>query len=86
MDARGWNVERLQKPPNLHLVVTPAHKEAVQPFLSDLRETADEARAKGPTPGGSAAMYGMLNTLPDRSRVHTVILDFVESMTRTEGG
>lgn len=84
LDARGWNVERLQKPPNLHLVVTPAHKDAVAPFLSDLREAADEARAKGPTPSGSAAMYGMLNTLPDRSRVHTVILDFVEGMTRTD--
>ncbi|MGQ9571797.1 MAG: aminotransferase class V-fold PLP-dependent enzyme [Dehalococcoidia bacterium] len=84
MDTRGWNLERLQKPPNLHLVVTPAHRAAVEPFLADLREAVEEVGTKGPTPGGTAAMYGVLASLPDRSSVHNVILDFVEGMTRPD--
>jgi len=84
MEARGWNLEFLQKPPNLHLVVTPAHRDAVAPFLADLREAADEVSSKKPTPSGTAAMYGVLSTLPDRTRVHTVILDFIEGMTQPD--
>jgi sphinganine-1-phosphate aldolase len=84
MDARGWNLELLQKPPNLHLVVTPAHRDAVGPFLADLREAAEEVSSKKPAPSGTAAMYGMLSTLPDRARVHTVILDFIEGMTQPD--
>ena len=84
MGARGWDLERLQKPPNLHLVVTPAHEQAATPFLADLREAAQEVSSKEPGSGGTAAMYGMLESLPDRAGVHKVILDFVEGMTRLE--
>ena len=82
--TRGWDLERLQKPPNLHLVVTPAHEQAATPFLADLREAAQEVSTKEPGSGGTAAMYGMLEALPDREGVHKVILDFVEGMTRLE--
>lgn len=84
MIARGWDLERLQKPPNLHLVVTPVHTEAAQPFLVDLREAAREAASKEPIEGGTAAMYGMLESLPDRGQVSKVILDFIDGMTRLE--
>ena len=84
MDTRGWQLERLQRPPNLHLVVTPAHRDAVQPFLSDLAQAAREVASSGPTTGGTAAMYGMLNSLPDRGQVRTIILDFIDGMTRLE--
>lgn len=86
MDARGWTLERLQLPPNLHLVVTPAHAQAVEPFLSDLAEAAREVADRGPAPGGTAAMYGMLGSLPDRARVQSVILDFIDGMTRVQRG
>lgn len=84
MESRGWNLEALQRPPNLHLVVTPAHREAVEPFLADLREAAEEVSTKKPTPSGTAAMYGVLSTLPDRTRVHSVILDFIEGLTQPD--
>ena len=84
MGDRGWNLERLQKPPNLHLVVTPAHKDAAKPFLTDLRDSAQEVSSKEPGSGGTAAMYGALEALPDREGVHKVILDFVDGMTRLE--
>ena len=84
MGDRGWDLERLQKPPNLHLVVTPAHKDAAKPFLTDLRDSVQEVSSKGPGSGGTAAMYGALEALPDREGVHKVILDFVDGMTRLE--
>ena len=84
MASRGWNLERLQKPPNLHLVVTPAHTEAAAPFLADLREAAQEVSSTKPGSSGTAAMYGMLEALPDRAEVSKVILDFIDGMTRLE--
>src|SRR3990170_1387542 len=33
MDARGWNMDRQQKPPSLHIMVTPAHAGIVPQFL-----------------------------------------------------
>ena len=85
MSARGWEVERLQRPPNLHLVVTEAHTAAAAPFLADLRECAAEAAAKGSGGDGSAAVYGSLDALPDRGKVDEVILSFVDRMTNLEG-
>ncbi len=84
MDARGWNMDRQQKPPSLHIMVTPAHQGIVPQFLSDLDECARSLTAEGPAPGGSAAMYGMLGTIPDRSAVRKVILDFIDGLTRGE--
>ena len=84
MANRGWDLERLQRPPNLHLVVTPAHTEAAGPFLADLAEAAREVSGKEPGSSGTAAMYGMLGSLPDRGQVSKVILDFIDGMTRLE--
>lgn len=84
MAKRGWDLERLQKPPNLHLVVTPAHEKAAKPFLADLREAAREVSSQEPGSDGMAAVYGALEALPDREGVHKVILDFVDGMTRLE--
>jgi glutamate/tyrosine decarboxylase-like PLP-dependent enzyme len=78
MDTHGW------QPPKLHLVVTPAHKPIVESFLSDLKAATESVAAEGPTPGGRAAMYGMLGTLPDRSAVEKVILDFLDRSTQSK--
>lgn len=82
MDARGWHLDRQQMPPKLHLVVTPAHREIVGPFLADLEAATQSVASEGPTPGGSAAMYGMMGTLPDRAAVHKVIQDFMDRMSQ----
>jgi len=82
MDARGWHLDRQQLPAKLHLVVTPAHKEIVGPFLADLEAATRSVVSEGPTAGGSAAMYGMLGTLPDRGAVHKVIQDFLDRMSQ----
>jgi len=83
LDASGWHPDRQQMPPSLHLMVTPAHRDIVEPFLADLR-TAVRGAAQGPAPSGSAAIYGMLGTVPDRGVVRKVILDFIDGLTRPE--
>jgi glutamate/tyrosine decarboxylase-like PLP-dependent enzyme len=84
MDTRGWQLDRQQMPPKLHLVVTPAHKEIVGQFLADLEAATKSVATEGPAPGGRAAMYGMLGTLPDRSAVEKVILDFLDRSTEAK--
>jgi glutamate/tyrosine decarboxylase-like PLP-dependent enzyme len=84
MDARGWHLDRQQMPPKVHLVVTPAHREVVGEFLADLKAATESVATTGPAPGGTAAMYGMLGTLPDRGAVQKVILDFMDRVTQPE--
>ncbi len=37
MDARGWHLDRQERPPALHMMVTPNHAQIVERFLDDLR-------------------------------------------------
>jgi sphinganine-1-phosphate aldolase len=82
MDAKGWHLDRQQMPPKIHVVVTPAHAAIADRFLADLRESAAAVAKDGPAPGGRAAMYGMLGTMPDRGAVAKVVSDFIDRMTQ----
>jgi glutamate/tyrosine decarboxylase-like PLP-dependent enzyme len=84
MDARGWRMDRQQRPPCLHQMVTPAHERVVEPFLADLRECAGALAAGAPAPEGSAAMYGMLGAVPDRGMVDGFILEFMDGLDRLD--
>ena len=47
MDERGWHLDRQQRPPSLHLMVTPNHAHIVERFLADLRAAvADHGTSK----------------------------------------
>ncbi len=81
MDTHGWHLDRQQMPPKLHLVVTPAHEKIAGEFLADLEAATSSVAREGPAPGGRAAMYGMLGTLPDRGAVEKVIQDFMDRAT-----
>ncbi|HEX5750600.1 MAG TPA: aspartate aminotransferase family protein [Archangium sp.] len=80
MEARGWKLDRQMMPPALHLMVTPAHATVVQPFLDDLRTCAASLASGEPAPDGSAAMYGMLGTLPDPKDAEGFILQFMDGL------
>ena len=79
MTARGWHVDRQQLPPSLHMMITPAHAPHVAELLSDLRAATTEVRGK-PAIEGSAAMYGMMGTLPDRAQVKEFLIQFLDSL------
>ena len=121
MALRGWNLDRQQFPPSLHVTVTPAHAQVADQFLADLDQvvglvkrpsrarlsrslqvrlaqvaaralppglmsrltrrssgTGGEALGAG---GRSAALYGMMATLPNRGDLHEVVLDLLDQLT-----
>ncbi len=79
MAARGWHFDRGQNPPSLHLTVSPAHDQMADAFIADLKVAVEKARAStGEQPQGTAAMYGMLGSLPDRAFVREALLDFMD--------
>lgn len=80
MEARGWKLDRQQKPPALHCMITPAHERVADVLLADLRDCASKLAAGEPAPEGSAAMYGMIGTLPDRKEVDGFLLDFLDGV------
>jgi len=80
MEKRGWKLDRQQRPPCLHLMVTPAHAPVVDEFLADLRACVSTIESTKPTPEGAAAMYGMLGATPDRSMIGSFILDFMDGL------
>ena len=87
MDARGWQVNRLQFPEGLHAMVTAQHLESVDAYLADLRAAvaavkADPSLARQ----GSAATYGLMANVPLRGMVRSKVLDIFASMYRAGGG
>jgi len=80
MDARGWKLDRQMKPAALHVMVTPAHAAVLEQFLSDLRACAKSLAAGEPAPDGSAAMYGMVGTIPDQRQVDDFLVEFLDGL------
>lgn len=80
MDARGWKLDRQMNPPALHVMVTPAHAAVLEQFLKDLTECAKSLTAGEPAPDGSAAMYGMVGTIPDRQQVDDFLVEFLDGL------
>ncbi|MBI5495430.1 MAG: aspartate aminotransferase family protein [Deltaproteobacteria bacterium] len=86
MEKRGWKLDRQQRPPCLHMMVTPAHKGVVDAFLTDLRECVNGLEHGKVVPEGSSAMYGMLGSMEDRGAIHDIILDFMDGMDTLDAG
>ena len=83
MEERGWRLDKQQRPASLHLTISPAHDAVVDAFAEDLTactKAAREAKARGEQPQGSAAMYGMLGSLPDRAMVDGALLEFMDGL------
>ena len=80
MQKRGWHLDRQQKPPSLHMMITPAHAPHVDRILADLAASTAAVRTGGAVSEGSAAMYGMLGSLPDRGQVNDFILEFMDGL------
>jgi len=72
MKKRGWGLNALQFPVCVHLCVTRLHTQqsVKEKFLKDVREaTAEIMKDPASSEAGSAAMYGLAASLPDRSIV-----------------
>jgi glutamate/tyrosine decarboxylase-like PLP-dependent enzyme len=84
LDTLGWHPDRQQKPPSLHLMVTPAHAAIAHDFLRDLREAVRKVEAGEQAPGGRAAVYGALDKMDDRGPVRDMVMGTLERVTTLE--
>jgi len=80
LEARGWTVDRQQRPASIHLTVTANHAAIVDDYLRDVRAALAEVRANPAlAKSGTAPMYGMAAKMPVRrlvaANVRKVIAD-----------
>jgi sphinganine-1-phosphate aldolase len=70
MEARGWTIDRQQRPASIHLTVTANHAAIVDEYIADLRASLVELKANPAlAKSGSAPMYGMAAKMPVRRLV-----------------
>lgn len=75
LEARGWSVNRVQRPEGLHAMVTAQHLDVVDRYLADLNDAVAAVRADPSlAERGSAATYGMLAHAPLRGLVREQVL------------
>ncbi|HNS52775.1 MAG TPA: aspartate aminotransferase family protein [Anaerolineae bacterium] len=86
MGLRGWRLDRQQRPPSLHMTVTPAHVQGVEPFLDDLRQATEAVARAGPAGERCQeavrrpAMYGITGDLMGAGSQKQAILDLMDRM------
>lgn len=87
MDARGWQVNRLQFPEGLHAMVTAKHLDSVDAYLRDLQEAVATVKANPAlAQQGGAATYGLMAHIPLRGTVKARVLDIFSGMYKAGGG
>jgi sphinganine-1-phosphate aldolase len=86
MDARGWLVNRLQRPDGLHAMITAQHLPVVEDYLRDLCEAVAAVKADPClAQKGRAATYGMMAHLPLRGVVKNKVLALFADSYRAGG-
>jgi len=86
MEARSWQIDRLQRPEALHVMVVPGHGRIVDNYLNDLREAVTEVRQNPElATQGNAAMYGMIAKLPFRGMIKKEVLKMMEELYGPQG-
>jgi glutamate/tyrosine decarboxylase-like PLP-dependent enzyme len=81
MEERGWHLDRQPAPDSLHMMVTMTHDRVVDQFLADLKNAVEYVRANpSAATEGSAPMYGMMATAPDRGMVKDFVLETLDGL------
>jgi sphinganine-1-phosphate aldolase len=83
MATCGWHIESQQLPPSLHMTVSPVHLAVADRFLDDLQRVLPEVpRADSNDLSEQAAMYAMLNTMPDRGMAKDFAVEYINNLYR----
>jgi glutamate/tyrosine decarboxylase-like PLP-dependent enzyme len=83
MAENGWHMEAQQLPPSLHMTVSPVHLSVADKFLDDLRcITPEVPPADSQDLSQQAAMYAMLDTMPDRSMAREFAVEYMNNLYR----
>lgn len=84
MTAKGWNLNNLQRPNSVHICVTLKTVGLEDNFLRDLREAVATVEADpNAFPDGTAPMYGMAASFPDRSLVGDIGTTYLDAVLDT---
>lgn len=87
MEARGWHLDRQQRPACVHMTVMAQHVPVVDDYLRDLEESVRHVRAHPELKSkGNAAMYGMMAKVPLRFMVRSAVHQVLEGMYAPGGG
>ncbi|XP_021344267.1 sphingosine-1-phosphate lyase-like, partial [Mizuhopecten yessoensis] len=77
MGKKGWHMERQQNPSCLHCSILPHHVRVSDSLLKDLEDSTQEVKKnKSLAKEGTAAMYGMIATIPDKAIVQDFLVEF----------
>ncbi|NXA47960.1 SGPL1 lyase, partial [Nothocercus julius] len=85
--AKGWNLNILQFPPSIHLCITQLHTQpgVADRFLRDVRDSIEEiVKDVHAKTTGMGAIYGMAQSIPDRSLVAEISLAYLDGLYSTE--
>lgn len=81
LQAKGWGVDRQQKPPSVHLTVNANNGAVADAYLADLAEAVAHVRAHPElATRGEAAVYGLMAKVPIERLVEREVLKVVEQM------
>ncbi|KAM8851644.1 sphingosine-1-phosphate lyase 1 isoform 1-T1 [Synchiropus picturatus] len=87
LTAKGWNLNTLQYPSSIHICCTVLHTQpgVVEQFVKDVREEVGLIM-KNPKEKttGMGAIYGMAQSIPDRSMVTEISRGFLDCLYSTE--
>ncbi|WP_277680174.1 pyridoxal phosphate-dependent decarboxylase family protein [Gracilibacillus dipsosauri] len=83
MEQLGWHMDRQQNPTCLHFMITPAHEAVTDQFIKDLETSVRDVKENPEKyQSGSAAMYGMMGEIPDRSEVDQYLIHMLNDLMR----
>ncbi|XP_056617257.1 sphingosine-1-phosphate lyase 1 [Triplophysa dalaica] len=87
LTSRGWNLNTLQFPSSIHICVTMLHTQhgVAEQFINDVKkEVAIIMKNPEEKTTGMGAIYGMAQSIPDRSMVTEVSQGFLDCLYSTE--
>ncbi|WP_128894976.1 pyridoxal phosphate-dependent decarboxylase family protein [Longirhabdus pacifica] len=86
LEARGWHIDRQQRPECLHCMVMPGHEVIADEYIADIQHAVNEVRDNPHYAyEGGAAMYGMISRVPLRGMVKKQVLQMMRNLYSPRG-
>lgn len=86
LSEKGWNINPLQFPSGFHICITMMHVQdgVAEAFLKDIKEcVAICMKDPGKKVEGVGVVYGMAQSIPDRSLVSDIACQYLNSIYET---
>jgi glutamate/tyrosine decarboxylase-like PLP-dependent enzyme len=87
LEAKGWYVDRQQRPNCIHITIMKQNLPVIDDYLSDLSAAIAFAKANPRAKSkGNAALYGLMARIPFRGMVEQNVRQMFEELYANEGG